>query len=447
MQDDTRNEQNQATAPDSFETTIEKVVTGGAGLGRCGEVAAFVPLTAPGDRVRARVVRRKKNFVQAERQEVLEAGPARIEPRCPHFGDCGGCDMQHMSAEKQLEAKTDIVADCLRRIGGIDPEGLLEAPEPAGPEFGARNRIRLSRSPMGPFGLLRRGSNEVVPLSTCPMMPEVFDKEILPFLVEMPPVDQIVVRLDGRGGYLLSLFGPPNRMRPLKSSLRKLPDGESPRPGCVGILYNNLPLWGRDHLLVRMAGLTWRVGANSFFQGNLAEAEAALLLAREWLGEIAGDHPVPVADLYCGVGLFTLGLADMSNRIIACESDPHAVRDARNNIERDRTTRGKATVWHGRVERVLAKWPASAPDDAADFPWSEAVAVLDPPRTGLGAETAKLLAGLGPKAVLYMSCDPATLARDCKVLGEAGYALKKARVLDMFPQTGHVEVLGVLVKD
>lgn len=448
-----------APADELFETDIEKLVTGGAGLGRCRDLAAFVPLTAPGDRVHARVLRRKKSFVQAELTEVLQPGPGRVDPVCPHYGSCGGCDLQHLGDEAQREAKAAIVRDCFSRLGKMDVSDVLRGPDPVENPLGYRNRIRLTRSPAGPFGLMRRGSNEVVPLETCPQLPPLFDRTILPFLREMPPVDQIVVRLDGAGGFLLSLFGPPNRVRPLKTMLKGLKDGAPPCEGCIGLLYNNLPLWGRDHLLMKVAGHTFRVHANSFFQANLEVAQKVLATAREWLGAgpsaaagSASGAPMStgpaagaaLADLYCGAGLFTLGLADLFERSIGVESDAHSVRDAQNNVARDSAAKNKAVIWRGRVEKALEKWPEGAPEPARDFPWSEATVVLDPPRTGLGRDAAARLRDMKPRRVLYLSCDPATMARDCAVLTAGGYSLDALQAFDMFPQTGHVEVLGVL---
>ena len=418
-------------------------MTGGAGLGRHEGRAAFVPLTAPGDRVRARVTRDRKGFVQAELEEILEAGPGRVDPPCPHFGACGGCDLQHLDAEVQLAAKTDIVTDCFRRLGKLDVGAVLEPASPAGPAYGYRNRIRLTRSDTGLYGLLRRGSNEVVPLERCLQLPEAFNDGILPFLHTLPPVDQIVVRLDGQGGFLASLFGQPNRLRPLKTLLKQLPAGSPPHPGCVGLLFNNLPVWGRDHLILKVADRIFRVHAQSFFQANQAEAAAVAATTRAWIDEARGPDPYPLADLFAGVGLFTLALADRWSTAVSVESDPHAVRDAENNVARDHDARGRAHVVRGRVGPLLESWRERAPAELADFPWRDAVAVLDPPRVGLGPRGVEVLAKLGPRTLVYLSCDPATLARDGAALASAGYVLRRAKVVDMFPQTGHVETLSL----
>ncbi len=438
---------------ETFETRIEKLVTGGAGLGRCEGRAAFIPLTAPGDLVSARVVRRQKGFVQAELADLLEAGSGRQEPACPHFGECGGCDLQHLTGESQRQAKAAILGDCFARLGKLDPADILAGPEPVGSELGYRNRIRLFASPAGLYGLMRRGSHDVVPLETCLQMPERFTAEILPWLRTMPPVEQIALRLDGRGNWLVSLFGQPNRARLLKRILADLIPGEPPLAGCTGVLFNNLPFWGRDYLVQQVAGKKYRVSARSFFQANLEVTGAAVALVREWL---AGSREPGglLLDLYCGVGLFSLALSDLFERGIALDADPHAVRDAANNVKRDAGATGKVEVVAEKVDRFLARAVGGGAGPArtigAPVPepteWQDACCVLDPPRAGLGPEVTAALAELAPRDLLYLSCDPATLARDCAALTGAGYRLARLQALDMFPQTAHLETLAHLVR-
>ncbi len=447
------------TNAELLETDIEKLVTGGAGLGRCDGLATFVPYTAPGDRVRARVQRRKKGFVEAELVEILTPSPHRQEPPCPHFGNCGGCDFQHLTVEAQRQAKADIVADCFQRLGKLDITGILTGPDPVGPELGYRNKIRLFANPAGHYGLMRRASHDVVPLETCLLMPDIFTEEILPWLRQLPPLEQIVVRFDGRGGWLISLFGRPNRSRLVKQMIAGLPPNKAPLPGCRGILFNNLPVWGRDYLVIHVSGKKYRVASQNFFQTNLVEAEAAVTLTRTWLEESRAVGGW-LADLYCGVGLLTLALADRFDKIVSVDSDSHAIHDARNNVKRDRTARGKATVIVDRISKYLS---STLTDENADpntgavstgggFPlptpeqWRDACCVVDPPRIGLGARALAALIKLSPQDIIYMSCDPATLARDTALLIKAGYEPRKLRVFDMFPQTAHLEVLLQLVR-
>jgi 23S rRNA (uracil1939-C5)-methyltransferase len=420
-----------------FETSIEKLITGGAGLGRLEGRAAFVPLTAPGDRVRARVVRSRKSFVEAELVELLDAGPDRREAPCPHFGACGGCDWQHLDDAVQRATKREIVVDCFRRLGQLDVSGLAAGPDPAGPALGYRNKIRLLGSPTGLYGLHRRQSQTVVPVETCPQMPTRFDEIILPWLRQVPPMEQIVMRHDGEDRWLVLCYGQPNRQRILRKMLGELPPEAPPFPGCTGITFNNMPQWGRDYLVVTVAGHKYRVGALSFFQANLAEASAVVDTVRAWLDdEGPQDGGRFLADLYAGVGLFSLALADRFERVIAVESDPGAVRDARNNVQRDAAARDRVEILEGAVERTLP-----APSHADASAWREGCVVLDPPRRGLGKEAAAALCGLRPRHVFYLGCDPATQARDCALLVGAGYEIARLRVFDMFPQTAHIETL------
>ncbi len=441
--------------PDLFETTIEKLITGGAGLGRCEGMAAFIPLAAPGDHVRARVTRRKRGFIEAELVEVLAPGPGRVAtPACPHFGACGGCDLQHLDGAAQRAAKAEIVIDCFRRQGKLDVAGLLETPPPGGPELGYRDRIRLSTDHTGRHGLLRRGSQEVVPIDACPQLPALFNETILPWLRTMPPVQHAVVRLDGAGGFLVSLFGLPNRLRLLRAILKRLPEGEAPLPGCAGILFNNLPAWGRDYLLVRLAGRTYRVGANSFFQSNPAETEAVVATARAWLEEARPAGGL-LADVYCGVGLFGLALADRFGHVLMVESEASAVRDARINATHAKGLEATLEVHEGQAATALTGWAGAAEAAAGtgvENPnptreeWAAACVFVDPPRTGLGEAVTAALERLAPRDILYLSCDPATLARDVAALAKGGYALRRLRMFDMFPQTAHVEVLAHLAR-
>ena len=443
MMSDITPEGNASDAPTAevLDLVVEKLVTGGAGLARHDGMAVFVPLTAPGDTVRARVVQKRRGFMQAVVEDVLAPGPDRREAPCPHYGECGGCDLQHLDPVAQRAAKAAIVLDCFRRLGRMDVAEILTETAAVGDDLGYRNRIRLFGHPAGPYGLMRRGTHEVVPLETCLLMPEVFNRDILPWLRMLPPVEQITVRLDGQGHWLLSLFGPQNRLKILKRMLAALGPGEAPAPGCTGLLFNNLPVWGHDYLVHKVAGHTFKVSAQSFFQGNHAVTEAAVATVRSWLGDLAANGRLGplLGDLFCGVGLFSLALADLFPRVIAIDSDEGACRDLVNNAERDDSARGKVTVRPGTLAKVLAEPEPGSPEE-----WAAACCVVDPPRAGLGKDGAAALLERRPRQVLFMSCDPATLARDAAIFAEAGYAPTRLRVLDMFPQTAHIESLLLL---
>ncbi|MEN8007601.1 MAG: class I SAM-dependent RNA methyltransferase [Candidatus Krumholzibacteriota bacterium] len=425
-----------------LEVTIEKLVTGGDGLARHEGEAIFVPLTAPGDRVRVAVKERRRGFARATVAEILDPGTGRQDPPCPYYGQCGGCDLMHLDPEHQRRAKAAIVTDCFGRLGKMDVSELLTGPE-AGVELGYRNRIRVFSNPVNHYGLMRRGTHEVVPFENCAVMPEQFNRDILPWLRMLPPAEQIVVRMDGHGGWLVSVFGPSQRLKVMRKVLAALPEGEPPAPGCKGLLFNNLPLWGRDYLIHEIAGHKYRVGAQSFFQGNHAMTEEALSVIRTWITELKDDGKLGVmlGDLFCGVGLFTLALADLFEKVVAIDSDQSGCRDAENNVKRSEAAKDKARVYSGRLAKILAQ-----PDLAPPALWDASFCLVDPPRTGLGKDGVKTLLDIKPRHLLYMSCDPATLARDAAAFTAEGYQAKRLQVLDMFPQTSHIETLLLLEK-
>jgi 23S rRNA (uracil1939-C5)-methyltransferase len=423
--------------PVLVELRIEKLVTGGDGLARDDQGACFVPRTAPGDLVRAAIVEERRGYRRAELRELLEPGPDRCAAPCPHYETCGGCDLQHLTIEAQRAAKLSIIAECFQRQGKLDVAGFM-GPAVYGAPLEWRTSLRLHAHPTGFYGMHRRGSHEVVRLETCPIMAAPFAEIILPWLRFLPPVEQVVVRLDGRGGWLLSLFGVPGRLKILKKIVGALEPGDAPAPGLKGILFNNRPVWGRDYLVHRVGGHSYRVGAGSFFQNNQEIAEAAVAITRGWLDEIAaaGTQLPRLLDLYGGVGLFTLALGGRFERVALVELDAGACRDAVNNIARDESVRSRAAVHEGDLTEVLR--PGGPLGDDA---WRDAVCVVDPPRAGLGKDGTAAVLARRPAHVFYMSCDPPTQARDAAILVAAGYRPRQLRALDMFPQSAHVESL------
>ncbi|MCP4291401.1 MAG: class I SAM-dependent RNA methyltransferase [bacterium] len=434
---------NSSTPAKTVEVRIEKILNQGDGLGRLEGQAVFVPLTAPGDLVRANIIKQGRGFVQTTLDEVLEASPSRQEAPCPHYGLCGGCNLQHIKPEAQRLAKAEIVTECFSRLGKLDISEIIQGPTDSGKELGYRNRIRVFANPAGHYGLMQRASHNVIALDSCPLLPDLFNNEILPWLRMMPPVEQIVIRLDGKGGWLLSMFGPSQRMRILKKIVSALPDGESPAPGCTGLLFNNRPIWGKDFLINEVSGHKFRVSSQSFFQGNIEATEEAIDLVRQWLSELSDQDQLGplLGDLYCGVGLFSLGLADLFEKVVAIDSNPHGIRDALNNVRRSDTAKGKVEVIEGALGKVLADGKVASSNQ-----WKNSCCVVDPPRVGLGKEGVLGMLKLSPRHLIYMSCDPATMARDVALLTENRYRIVKLQVLDMFPQTAHVETLMLLEK-
>jgi tRNA/tmRNA/rRNA uracil-C5-methylase (TrmA/RlmC/RlmD family) len=399
----------------------------------------------PGERVLAQVTDSTARLARADAVQVLAASPDRVEPRCPHAhpGGCGGCDWQHASPEAQRRLKAAVISQQLRRIAGLDREVTVEAlpGDPAG--LGWRTRVRFAVGPDGTAGLRKHRSHEVVDVGHCPIAHPLVDEAGVtarpwPGAAGVQPVTS-----PGTGQRAIVVTPATNRPgKPGKragSSGRRERYAEWVEPGTDPVLVANrggglAALRGGPFLEQVAAGRTWRVGAGVFWQVHPAAADALTEAVQQTLAPRPGDVAL---DLYCGAGLFAGVLADAvgpSGTVIGIESDQAAVRDARHNL--------RATPWarvhRGDVTEVLAR---------AD--WAQArIAVLDPPRSGAGrAVLDQLLApGTGLGRVAYVSCDPATLARDIGMFGQAGWQLGELRAFDAFPMTHHVECVATLTR-
>jgi tRNA/tmRNA/rRNA uracil-C5-methylase (TrmA/RlmC/RlmD family) len=371
----------------------------------------FVRHALPGERVRARVTGTTARFARAEAAEILHASPDRVEPPCPHArpGGCGGCDWQHAGLAAQRRLKADVVRYQLRRIAGLDTEVTVEPLAGDDGGLGWRTRVRYSVTPDGTAGLLRHRSHEVVAVGDCPIAHPLVNTAGVT-RERWPGTRSVeVVVSPGTGEQAVIAAGPGSRRGRLvrgRGYLRQLTGGP--------------------------AGRSWRVSAGTFWQVHPGAAEA---LTGAVLAALA-PRPAEVAlDLYCGAGLFAGALAAAvgpSGTVIAVEADRAAARDARHNL------RGSAwaRVHCGDAATVLAMTGLPA----------AGLAVLDPPRTGAARPVIERLLGQGSlRAIAYVSCDPATLARDLAVFAGGGWRLAGLRAFDTFPMTHHVECVAALV--
>jgi len=380
-------------APEGVEElAIESLAAGGAGVGRAADGrVVFVPDTAPGDRVRVRLVARHRRHAEGRLEELLVPGPARVEPPCPVFGTCGGCAWQHLAYPAQLEAKAGILRDALARIGGLTPPRELRiVPSPAPYAYRRRARV-LVRG--GRTGFRRRRSNELCATARCPVLVPALEEALAELAAEAPP--------DGEWELLAG-------------------EGEARRsaPGRRGA-----------PLAVRAGGDLLRVSPGVFVQSNGPLLDPLL----EAVHTAAGRGRTAL-ELYAGAGFLTLGLARRFERVVAVEAHAAAARDLGENCR----AAGLANVEirRARVEAALA-----AP---GDLPQAPDALVLDPPRSGLGRGGAEALAGLRPGRIVLLSCAPATLARDLGALARSGYFLSRIEGFDLFPQTPHLEALAVV---
>ena len=408
---------------------IEKPIYGGAFLARLEGKATFVPLTLPGEQARVRIVEEKRGYALAEADEIVTVAPERAVPGCRHFGVCGGCNYQHANYESQLGFKQAILRETLQR-GGVDAPETIDAL--AGNEWQYRNRIRLAVDGAGRVGYRARRSHDLIPISECPIAS--------PLLVRAALSGAEILRRGKTGlrpsevslfcnaeetQLLASVFVRDSASRTLdqffeewKERIPALVGVELLEEGRAGKPARALLRCGEASLTYRAGGANYRVDHGSFFQVNRWLVDA--LVDRVTAGRRGGL----AWDLFAGVGLFARRLAESFAQVAAVESSPTAVEALAHNVEGTTGTCVKAeTLAFLRAHRT------AKPE----------VIVVDPPRVGLGAETTSLLAEVGAPTIVYVSCDPATLARDLRALIDAGYALISVTLADLFPQTFHLE--------
>ncbi|MDR1013942.1 MAG: 23S rRNA (uracil(1939)-C(5))-methyltransferase RlmD [Coriobacteriales bacterium] len=427
---------------------ITALAYGGEGIARRkdGKVV-LVEATAVGDLVRVRTTDERRKVARARIEEVVEASPERVDARCPYHAQCGGCGLQHLSYAAQLRHKRAFVVEALERIGRIDDaEGLVANTVASPVVWGYRNKVELEPCRVKgklALGLHAKGAGEVVPIQRCLLLPAGHEglpsrlAGALGFALKDAdaPLRRVGVRVSRTSGDVeLALWtepGPCNRSFVAKvladalkatSLVRVLAAGDKGRREVKNVEV----LSGRGHWREDVGGLRYRVSAPSFFQVNSAVSGTLVAEVLEGLGE----DTARVADLYSGVGTFTLPLARHARTLDAVETAGSSIRDLRRNLSAHGLD---AEVHAGSVEWVL---PKLGKKDGI---------VVDPPRSGLGPDALDALADAAPRTVVYVSCDPATLARDVQRLAARGYRLVKAVPLDLFPQTWHVETVARLV--
>jgi 23S rRNA (uracil1939-C5)-methyltransferase len=380
---------------------IERILPGGVGLAHAEGLTIFVALAAPGDQLRVRVNRVRGKLGFASIQEIVRPSPVRVEPPCPYFGRCGGCDFQQLTYEAQLKAKIDIIQDCLYRIAHLS--GLPEIdvyPAESPWRYRARAAWQFD-SKTKRLGYFEAGSHRVCDVEACGVL--------------VPELEQLLEA---------------TRAQIREASLENIPAEIDVVVGDEGATSVTPPLGDLTTTEVsRVIGShTYTFNAEAFFQIN---HDLLSLLVRVAVPEAAGRVAL---DLYCGVGLFTLPLAQGFEYVIGIESNPIAARFARRNLKHAGLL--NARIVTARVGHWFESEPAS-PEDVD-------LVLLDPPRSGAEAGLIEQLVTLHPRRISYVSCDPATLARDLRILMAGGYSLDSIAAFDMFPQTHHVETVVVL---
>lgn len=379
----------------TLEVEIERILPGGVGLAHAEGMTVFVYLAAPGDRVRVAVERTRGKVAFASIKEIIKPSPLRVEPPCPYFGRCGGCDFQQLGYETQLKTKVEIIRDCLHRLGGLDPVPDFEIqPSPNEWHYRARANWQVDRI-TNELGYFERGSNRVCDVEFCAVL-----------------VPELQMTLEGV-------------RQQLSQGIALGKNIEAVAGDAAVSLASDHGAYETKVVSRELAGEIYQFSAAGFFQINHHLLEPIL---KEAIGDAVGNVAV---DLYCGVGLFTLPLARRFKKVVGIESNLRAADFARQNLQLAKLD--NASVDMARVGDWLKENSASLGN--VDF------LLLDPPRTGAENKDIQGILAVRPSQISYVSCDPATLARDLKKLIAAGYKLHSIKAFDMFPQTHHVETV------
>jgi 23S rRNA (uracil1939-C5)-methyltransferase len=436
-----------------LELNIEKLVFGGDGLARLPAderghgKTVFLPYVIPGERVDATVVESHSGYARARLNQIVTRSADRVVPGCQYFGRCGGCQYQHIEYEAQLRFKADILRDTLRRTAKLElpNEIQLHASEPWG--YRNRTRVRVQHDPAFALGYFLASSHKLLPVQSCP--------------ISSPLINQCIggVWELGRSGrapntvHGMQFFANHDETRVL---IEVYVDAQAPQADCgpfatalmdearaavIGVVVYASSLLedetrqlaplssahnghafaiGAGHLVYQAVGHDYQVSRGSFFQTNRFLIDE---LARVAIGDVRGDVAL---DLYAGAGLFTLPLAASFRKVTAVEASPRAIADLKHNAP------ANVRVVQGTTQSFLSQEVA---DLRPEF------ILLDPPRAGVGKEATKAMCRTSASRVTYVSCDPATLARDLRVLLESGFTVEQAHLFDLFPQTAHMETV------
>ena len=435
---------------------IEKLIYGGDGLARlpaglsgnkaCGRgKAVFLPFVLAGEKIEAALTEEKSGFARAQASAILEPSPHRIQPPCPHFSRCGGCHYQHASYEHQLEIKKEILRENLRRIAKLDLQCEIQV-HPSPPwNYRNRSRLQVRTQPEFAAGYFKFASHQLLPVEECPISSPLINRGIAALwqagragkAVEGVREVEFFSNADDTKILLEFLCAPEARRAAVRAWAEELC---ATMPEIVGVVafrepqkgvHEPLVAVGAPELTYRTKALAYRVSAGAFFQTNR-------FLADELVNIVTAGRSGDLAlDLYAGVGLFSTALACNFRHIVSVESSQTASSDLQYNLP----VNGKAV--RATTEQYLTEYthrvgalPLQTPD----------LVVVDPPRSGLGDSVARALASLSAPRLTYVSCDPATLARDLVPLQVAGYRVEQVHMVDLFPQTYHLESVVQLVR-
>ncbi|MBI3811932.1 MAG: 23S rRNA (uracil(1939)-C(5))-methyltransferase RlmD [Nitrospirae bacterium] len=423
---------------------IEKLVDGGSGLGRLEGRVVFVPGVCPGEEVSARIRSVKKNHAEAELETVLKPSPDRIAPPCPVFEECGGCQWQHLADAAQLRAKVGILRENLARIGKLDaPDLLPPMPSPRGFEY--RTRIQLKTDftkDRSILGFNEEKSHRIVPIEACPIAHPILNRALAALRSlfsdqagRPPGLTEIHLHLArATGEVLVRFFSEDKPPEPIEPFFKKFTDA---MPETVGQVYSSSNgrrrVRGRDYLIDRFKDVPFRISDRSFAPVNSDLIEPLIDTVRTFARPTSLES---VLELHCGIGTFGIFLARKASALTGFDENEVAIGDANHNAIQQGLTNCRFT----------AKPVARAVRDLVNEKKTFDCIVMDPPREGVHRKTLESLVRLNPSRIVYVSCDPATLARDLKILTDGGFRPGRLQPIDLFPQTYHLETVVELIK-
>jgi 23S rRNA (uracil1939-C5)-methyltransferase len=405
---------------ETFTIKMEKMVYGGDCLGRLPDGrAVFVPFVLPGELVRVEINEDKKRYAHARPVDLIQASPDRIIPKCRHFGECGGCQYQHLSYEKQCQLKEALVKDQFKRIGKME-EIPLQPIIPSPEAWHYRNHVQFHLSQAGELGYIHADAKHLLLIDECHL--------------PQKPINALWPQINL--GQDTNIFRMGIRMD-TEESLMLILEGEEPEPPefdvdiPISAVYtppeaNLTVLAGEDHLIYTLLGHSLQVSARSFFQVNTAMAEKMIQFL---LAHLAISKNTTVLELYAGVGLFSAFIAPRVDKLTAIESSGSACHDFTVNLD----DFDNISLYEAPVEDALPHITHKID-----------LLIADPPRSGLAPQVHDALNAIDPAHIAYISCDPATLARDIKKILSRGYTLISVTPFDLFPQTAHVETIVLL---
>ncbi len=442
-----------------YEALITDYTAEGQGVAHIEGCAVFVPNAIAGEKVELRIEKAQKTWAAGKITRILEKSPHRVNRECPVAKLCGGCDFWHMDYEEETRLKAQRVTDCLNRLGGesLDTLPILAAPTCHGYRNKAQYPVSIQKG-RAYAGFFRSGTHQVVENERCLILPELTDRvkdAVMDYVnqFKVPVYDElahqgllrhIYVRKGEVSGQILVCLCINGQAIPKASALidrlKKLPGfatlvlSVNTKKGNAVLGDKFITLYGPGYIEDTLCGLTFRLSPRSFYQVNHHQAQRLYQAAIDQAEITKNDT---VLDLYCGVGTITLAMASAAGKVIGVEVIEQAVADARDNARRNGIENAEFFCGDaGAAALELEKQGVKAD-----------VVIVDPPRKGLNADTIEALHRFAPRRIVYVSCDPATLARDVALLKEKGYVLKNALAADLFPRCAHVESVVTLVRE